>query len=197
VKVSVTTKDVLPDRANVAGEIVKGEPAVVLALIWTELASMFVTVTVRLEEEPIKTVPKSSELSERVSRGAAMLKEAPPEVPPPGEGFTTVMLAVPTPATSVAEMDACSCVLLTNVVERLEPFQRTIEAGTKFVPLTVSVNPPLPATADPGDKLLIAGDGLLIANATGAELNCSNTSRAVTAALPVAAMSGAETVAVS
>src|SRR5262245_18517096 len=107
--------------------MVKGEPAVVVALTWTELASKFVTVTVRLEGEPTKTAPKLSEFGERLSRGAVMLKEALPEVPPPGEGFITVTLTVPTPATSAAEMDACNCVLLTNVVKRLEPFQRTIE----------------------------------------------------------------------
>ena len=51
--------------------MVKGEPAVVVALIWTELASKFVTVTVRVEGVPIKTAPKSSELGETLTAVAA------------------------------------------------------------------------------------------------------------------------------
>lgn len=38
-------------------------------------------------------------------------------------------------------MRAVSCVELTNVVARADPFQSTTDPFTKFVPVTVSVNP--------------------------------------------------------
>ena len=56
------------------------------------------------------------------------------EVPPPGAGLRTVTLAVPVVTISVAGIKAVSCVPLTNVVVRLEPFHRTIEPFTKSVP---------------------------------------------------------------
>ena len=57
-----------------------------------------------------------------------------PEVPPPGAGLETVIAAVPADATSPAAIDARSSVELTKVVARTEPFQRTVEAGTKPEP---------------------------------------------------------------
>jgi len=54
----------------------------------------------------------------------------------------TVMVAGPGKAVSVAEIAAVSCVALTKVVWRGEPFQFTTSPfGTKFVPFTVSVMP--------------------------------------------------------
>ena len=67
-----------------------------------------------------------------------MLKVTAPEVPPPGGGVKTVTLAEPTAAMSAALIVALSCVGLTKVVVRLTPFHCTTEAGTKFVPLTMS-----------------------------------------------------------
>jgi hypothetical protein len=55
--------------------------------------------------------------------------------------FETVIEAVPADAMSAAVMLAVSCVALTNVVTRAEPFQFTTEPLTKFAPFTVSVNP--------------------------------------------------------
>jgi hypothetical protein len=46
---------------------------------------------------------------------------------------------------------------LTNVVVRAAPFQRTPDAATKPLPLTVSVRPALPATAVVGERLLATG----------------------------------------
>src|SRR6185436_6618450 len=73
-----------------------------------------------------------------------------PDVPPPGAGLTTVTVAVPAAAKSLAGIVAISCVLLTKAVGRGLLFQRTSELATKFDPLTVSVMPPRPAVADTG-----------------------------------------------
>jgi hypothetical protein len=53
----------------------------------------------------------------------------------------TVIAAVPGNAVSAAVIAAVSCVALTKVVGRGEPFQLTTSPLTKLVPLTVSVKP--------------------------------------------------------
>ena len=64
--------------------------------------------------------------------------------PPPGEGLTTVIVAVPGDAMRADGTVAVSCVALTNVVTRLFLFQTTTEPTglpalcTKFVPFTVN-----------------------------------------------------------
>ena len=82
--------------------------------------------------------------------------------------------------------------LLTNVVVRFVPFQRTTEVMAYFVPVAVSVKAALPATALVGEIELRVGAGLVaeIVNVfaldvppPGAGLNT------VTEAVPVAAMS--------
>ena len=55
--------------------------------------------------------------------------------------FETVIAAVPGNAVSAAVIAAVSCVALTKVVGRGEPFQFATSPFTKFVPLTVSVKP--------------------------------------------------------
>jgi hypothetical protein len=55
--------------------------------------------------------------------------------------FVTVTFAGTALAISAAEISAVSCIELTNVVARAEPFQFTSDALTKFVPVTVSVKP--------------------------------------------------------
>jgi len=60
---------------------------------------------------------------------------------------------------SAAVMDAVSCVLLTYVVARFEPFHRTTEPLTKFVPLTVSVKAGPPGVAEGGLSPVMAGLG--------------------------------------
>src|SRR2546428_12265582 len=69
------------------------------------------------------------------------------DVPPPGGGLNTVTRAIPAMATSVAGIAALNCVAETYVVARSCPFHRTTEPVTKFVPVTVSVNPGPTATA--------------------------------------------------
>jgi len=62
-------------------------------------------------------------------------------------------------ATSLAEMGVVSWVLLTKVVGRSDPFQRTAEVEMKFVPLTVRVKAAPPAVAPVGEIEVIAGTG--------------------------------------
>src|SRR2546430_1178191 len=63
------------------------------------------------------------------------------EVPPPGGGLKTKMVAVPALAMSLAGMAAVSCVGLvgSTVVLRSRPFHWIVEEATKFVPITVRV----------------------------------------------------------
>lgn len=88
-----------------------------------------------------------------------MLKLAAADGPPPGAGFTTVMVAVPATATSEARMDALRVVELTKVVLRLLPFHCTLEVAMKFVPLTVKVKPVPQTVAEEGDREAIVGTG--------------------------------------
>jgi hypothetical protein len=57
------------------------------------------------------------------------------------DGLVTVTPTGTGNAASAAEIAAVSCVALTKVVARGEPFQLTAEPFTKFVPFTVSVKP--------------------------------------------------------
>ena len=81
------------------------------------------------------------------------------DVPPPGAGLLTVMLAVPAVAMSFAKIDAVKLVALFRVVVRSDPFHRTVELETKLEPLTVRANPGLPAMAEFGLIPIIAGAG--------------------------------------
>ena len=77
--------------------------------------------------------------------------------------MNTVMAAVPPVATSAARILALSCVLLTNVVTRFDPFQRTVdEPLTKPVPATVRVKAAPPAGPDVGLMALTVGTRLLM-----------------------------------
>ncbi len=60
---------------------------------------------------------------------------------------------------SLDEIVAVSVVLETNVVVRELPFQYTIEPVTKFVPLTVTVNPDAPTYAELGEREVMLGAG--------------------------------------
>jgi hypothetical protein len=86
------------------------------------------------------------------------------DVPPPGEGLITVTLAVPVVAMSAAVMAAVTCVLLTNVVVRLDPFHCTLEVLRKLEPFTVSVKAAPPVIAEAGLKLEMDGMGLFTEN---------------------------------
>src|SRR5262245_60352075 len=101
---------------------------------------------------------------------------------------------------SVAEISAVNCVLVTKVVVRSESFQRTTDALTKFVPVTVRVKLDDPAATEAGLRLVIVGNGLagdttkptsLDSPPPGAGLNT------IILAGPAAAMSIAEIAAVN
>src|SRR5439155_622927 len=72
--------------------------------------------------------------------------------------------AVPAAATSDAGIDACSCVPLTNVVDRAEPFQRTDDVLTNPLPFTVTINAGSPAVALDGVSDSTLGTGFSIVN---------------------------------
>src|SRR6185369_17079782 len=91
------------------------------------------------------------------------------EVPPPGTGLLTVIGKVPARAASEARIRAVSCVLFTNVVARASPLKLTTAPLVKFVPLTVRVNPPAPATALVGNSDANVGTGLLTVKFVGGE----------------------------
>jgi hypothetical protein len=88
-----------------------------------------------------------------------MVKVSAPDVPPPGEGVDTLTGTEAAVASSLAAMSACSWLALTSLVVRTAPFHRTTEEATKPLPLTVSVNGPLPAIVEAGDRLVITGTG--------------------------------------
>lgn len=75
--------------------------------------------------------------------------------------MATVTHAVPAEAMFAASTVAVSCSLLTKDVGNAEPFQLTVAAGAKPVPLTVSVNVDPPGAALVGTRgWLIKGTGM-------------------------------------
>src|SRR5262249_28659431 len=114
------------------------------------------------------TLPAPSSNAQLATRPAppplpppVIVKDTGAEVPPPGAGVNTVIWAVPAAAMSLDGMVAWSWVAPTKLVERWLPFQRTTEDVTNPLPLTVSVKPGPPAVAVLGDRVLIAGRGLV------------------------------------
>jgi hypothetical protein len=89
-----------------------------------------------------------------------MVKFAAFEVPPPGAGLVTVTASVPAEAMVATGMAAVNCVEFTNVVAGADPPKLTVEAATKFVPLTASVKAALPAKAVFGEIVVTVGVGL-------------------------------------
>src|SRR6266404_2788590 len=99
----------------------------------------FVPVAVRVNTAPpAPTLVGEIELS--VGAGLLIVNVCALEAPPPGVGLKTVTGAVPAVAMSFARIWAWSWVLLTKVVVRLVPFQRTTDVMAKFVPVVVSLN---------------------------------------------------------
>jgi hypothetical protein len=94
-----------------------------------------------------------------VGEGLLIVNVCAPDVPPPGVGLKTVTFTVPPVATSLAGIAAVNCVLLTKVVVRSAPFQRTFELEMNEEPFTVSVNPGSPALALVGEMEVKTGTG--------------------------------------
>ncbi len=127
-----------------------------------------------------------------VGTALLMVKGSALEVPPPGAGLKTVTCAVPAAAISLAGIAAVNWLLLTNVVLRSEPFQRTTEPEVKLLPLTVRVKPAPPAVALEGESELSAGAGLLMVNVSALEVPPPGAGlKTVTCAVPPVAISPA------
>src|SRR5882724_2114757 len=135
----------------------------------TEPAMKPLPVRVKVKAAP-PTETLAGEIFESEGSGLLIVSVKAVEVPPPGAGLTTVIEMVPEEATSLAGIAAVSWVLLTNAVLLLELFTRTTELATKLPPLSVSVNPALPALILAGEILESEGDGLLIVRARAAEI---------------------------
>ena len=152
----------------------------------------FVPVAVRVNPAP----PAATLVGEiKLSVGAGLLlivNVCALEAPPPGVGLKTVTGAVPAVAMSFARICAWSWVLLRKVVVRIAPFQRTTDELLKFVPVAVSVNAALPASALGGEIELSVGTGLLIVNVEAPEGPPPGVGlNTVTEAVPAVAMSAA------
>lgn len=118
--------------------------------------------TVKLNVVPPAVAPagESDEISGIGMLGGVIVKLPAPLLPPPGGGLVTTTFADPAAAMSVAGIAAVICVGLTYVVARGEPFQLTTDFVRSEEPLTVSVNPSLPAAAEVGEIVVRIGTGL-------------------------------------
>ncbi len=90
---------------------------------------------------------------------AMIVKVSAPDVPPPGVGLNTVMLTGPTVVKSDAGTVAVRCKASTKLVASATPFQLTVDAATKLLPVTTRVNGGLPEAALDGTSVEIAGTG--------------------------------------
>lgn len=100
--------------------------------------------------------------AEKLIREAAgtIEKYAGPDLPPPGAGLVTVIVAVPCAAMSAAVIAAVNLALLTNVVVRALPFQFTTDPAVKFPPKTLSVKAAPAGAAAVGEVCTSSGKGL-------------------------------------
>jgi hypothetical protein len=157
----------------------------------TDVVAKFVPVAVSVKAGP-PAVALLGEIELSVGAGLLIVNVWEADVPPPGVGVKTVTGTVPPAAISLALICAVSCVLLTKVVVRLLPFQRTTDVIAKFVPVAVSVKAAPAAAALVGEIELSVGTGFVavIVNVTEPEVPPPGVGlKTVTAAVPVAAMS--------
>ena len=82
------------------------------------------------------------------------------DVPPPGAGLTTAIVAVPVLAMSAAVTSIVKVVAETNVVARSAPLNLTCELLRKLLPLIARVKVELPTMTDAGVNVVIVGIGL-------------------------------------
>jgi hypothetical protein len=156
-----------------------------------EEETKLVPVTVRVKLEP----PAKAAFGFRdtaVGTGLATVNVNGPEAPPPGVGVETVTMSAAPVAMSDVLIAACKLVLETKVVERAPAFHWTVEEGTKFVPVTVSVNAALPTRAELGLRAETVGAGLFVVNVSALEVPPPGAGvKTVTIAVPTVAISGA------
>jgi branched-subunit amino acid transport protein AzlD len=163
----------------------------------TEPETKFVPVTVSVNAVP-PGVALEGESKAAVGAGLLIAMVRAPDVPPPGEGLTTVIESVPAVAMSLAEIAAVNWVLLTKLVARALPFHCTTELETKFAPVTVSVNVAPPAVALEGESKVAVGAGLLMAKVRAPDVPPPGEGfSTVTETVPAVAMSPAEIAAVN
>ena len=105
--------------------------------------------------EPATTLDGTSD--ETVGAGSSTLKDSVFDVPPPGVGLVTDTSTGPTIVIPDDGMAAVNCEALTKIVGSATPPKFTVEAETKLLPFTVSVNDPLPETALTGEMEFMAG----------------------------------------
>jgi hypothetical protein len=149
--------------------------AVIAAVSWVEdtnvvarLAPFHCTVEFETKLDPLTVRVKdgppwradAGDNEEIAGAGLLTANDAAADIPPPGVGLTTVILAFPAAEIFVAVTAAVSCVADTNVVARLEPFHCTFELEMKLVPFAVKVRAAPPVIADDGESELIDGTGL-------------------------------------
>ena len=89
-----------------------------------------------------------------------MVKDNPPETPPPGAGFTTETVGVPVAVRKLAGIAAVISVELTSVVAQFVPFHCTCDVPINPLPVTDKVNAPELITADAGWSAEATGAGL-------------------------------------
>src|SRR5215813_15129417 len=95
--------------------------------------------------------------------GGVTCKMAAADVPPPGAGENTVMLAEPGLGMFADVILAVNCVGLLNVVGRLLPLIRTTVELTKPLPVTIRSKSGLPACTVEGLIIVIRGIGFGVA----------------------------------
>ena len=133
----------------------------------TELAAKFEPVAVSVKPAapwaaPAGEIDASDGTGLFAGGGDALIRnDSDSDVPPPGPGLDTDTCAEPAVPMSAAVMAAVSCVALTKVVARSWAFQRTLDAPTKFDPVTVSEKVRPPAEALAGSMDATEGEGLL------------------------------------
>jgi hypothetical protein len=153
------------------------------------------TVKVKL---PPSAITNGGEMLEIDGTGLFTVNVADDEVPPPGAGVKTVIDNRAPVARSDAGIAAVSWVLFTKVVVRFEPLTRTTDPLMKLLPVTVSVNPGLPAVALLGEMLDKDGAGLVTVSVSADEVPPPGDALlTVMDRVPGDAISAAEIVAVS
>ena len=153
--------------------------------------------TVRVKLGP-STSAVAGEMFEMEGTGLLTVNVTAAEVPPPGAGVKTVMDNKAPTARSDAGIAAVNCVAFTKLVDRFDPLTRTTDPATKLPPLTVSVNPELPAIALAGEMLPRDGTGLATVSVSADEVPPPGAGfTAVTDKLPALATSDAAIAAVS
>lgn len=146
----------------------------------------------------LESLPLGATKCTPVGIAPLMVKLAAVDVPPPGAGLTTITIAVPGKAMAVAGMAAVSCVPLIYEVGNVVPFHCTAEEEMKLFPFTVSANAIPPAAFERGESELMDGTGSLIGKLATEDIPPPGEGlNTVTLAIPAAAMSAADIVAVS